>query len=58
MKRTLFLSLLSVLTGMVCAQSPANDYEEWTDTKPHDGVEVWNRVPGAPRRSWASTDCR
>lgn len=58
MKRTLFLSLLSVLTGMVCAQSPANDYEEWTDTKPHDGVEVWNRVPGTPQISWASTDCR
>lgn len=37
---------------------PLGDYEELTDTKPHDGVEVWNKMMAPVRFCWGTTDVR
>lgn len=37
---------------------PLGDYEELTDTKPHDGVEVWNKMTALVRFCWGTTDVR
>ncbi len=37
---------------------PLGDYEELTDTKPHDGVEVWNKMTAPVRFCWGTTDVR
>lgn len=37
---------------------PLRDYEELTDTKPHDGVEVWNKMTAPVRFCWGTTDVR
>lgn len=37
---------------------PLGDYEELTDTKPHDGVEVWNKMTVPVRFCWGTTDVR
>lgn len=62
MKNVLILSAL-LLTGPVCfAQQtekyPLGDYQELTDTKPHDGPEVWNRLTTPVQLSWGTTDVR
>ena len=46
MKNALILSALLTLGPVCFAQQtekyPLGNYEELTDTKPHDGAEVWN----------------
>lgn len=37
---------------------PLGDYEELTDTKPHDGVEVWNKMTVPVQFCWGTTDVR
>lgn len=37
---------------------PLGDYEELTDTKPYDGVEVWNKMTAPVRFCWGTTDVR
>lgn len=37
---------------------PLGDYEELTDTKPHDGVEVWNKMKAPVQFCWGTTDVR
>lgn len=37
---------------------PLGDYEELTDTKPHDGVKVWNKMTAPVRFCWGTTDVR
>jgi len=64
MKLTLILSAaLALSLGQLCnAQTtrtdPFGDYEELTDTKPHDGPEVWDKIVASPQLSWGSTDVR
>ena len=62
MKNALILSALLTL-GPVCqAQQtekyPLGNYEELTDTKPHDGAEVWNKMTTPTCLSWGTTDIR
>ena len=62
MKNALILSALLTL-GPVCqAQQtekyPLGNYEELTDTKPHDGMEVWNKMTTPTCLSWGTTDIR
>lgn len=37
---------------------PVQDYEELTDTKPHDGKEVWEAMPKPVELTWGSVDVR
>ncbi len=37
---------------------PLGNYEELTDTKPHDGVEVWDKMTTPTQLSWGTTDIR
>ena len=62
MKKTLLL--VALLAGaMVCPAQQAGfstteNYEELTDTKPHDGPEVWNKIKSPVQLSWGSVDVR
>ena len=58
----LILSAL-LACGPVCFSQqaekfPLGDYEELTDTKPHDGVEMWNKMTAPVRFCWGTTDVR
>ena len=58
MKNALILSALLTLGPVCFAQQtekyPLGNYEELTDTKPHDGAEVWNNGFKEYRnREWA-----
>lgn len=62
MKKMLILSVL-LACGPACFSQqvekfPLGDYEELTDTKPHDGVEVWNKMTAPVRFCWGTTDVR
>lgn len=62
MKKILILSAL-LACGPVCFSQqtekfPLGDYEELTDTKPHDGVDVWNKMTAPVRFCWGTTDVR
>jgi hypothetical protein len=62
MKKMLILSAL-LACGPACFSQqaekfPLGDYEELTDTKPHDGVEVWNKMMAPVRFCWGTTDVR
>lgn len=62
MKKTLILSVL-LACGTACFSQqaekfPLGDYEELTDTKPHDGVEVWNKMKAPVQFCWGTTDVR
>lgn len=62
MRNILMLSAL-LIWGPVCfAQQaekyPLGHYEELTDTKPHDGAEVWDKMAVPTQISWGSTDIR
>jgi hypothetical protein len=62
MKKMLILSAL-LACGPACFSQqaekfPLGDYEELTDTKPHDGVEVWNKMTAPVRFCWGTTDVR
>lgn len=37
---------------------PLGAYEELTDTKPHDGEEVWNKMQAPVSLAWGSIDVR
>ena len=37
---------------------PLGDYVELTDTKPHDGDEVWSKMTAPVRFCWGTTDVR
>lgn len=58
----LILSVLLVCGPACFSQQaekfPLGDYEELTDTKPHDGVEVWNKMTAPVRFCWGTTDVR
>ena len=58
----LFLSAL-LACGPACFSQqaekfPLGDYVELTDTKPHDGEEVWNKMTAPVRFCWGTTDVR
>lgn len=62
MKKILFLSAL-LACGPACFSQqaekfPLGDYVELTDTKPHDGEEVWSKITAPVRFCWGSTDVR
>ena len=62
MKNALILSALLTLGPVCFAQQtekyPLGNYEELTDTKPHDGAEVWNKMTTPTCLSWGTTDIR
>ena len=58
----LFLSAL-LACGPACFSQqaekfPLGDYVELTDTKPHDGEEVWRKMTAPVRFCWGTTDVR
>lgn len=58
----LFLSAL-LACGPACFSQqaekfPLGDYVELTDTKPHDGEEVWSKMTALVRFCWGTTDVR
>lgn len=62
MKKILFLSAL-LACGPACFSQqaekfPLGDYVELTDTKPHDGEEVWSKMAAPVRFCWGTTDVR
>lgn len=62
MKKILFLSAL-LACGPACFSQqaekfPLGDYVELTDTKPHDGEEVWSKMTDPVRFCWGTTDVR
>lgn len=62
MKKILFLSALLACGPACFAQQaekfPLGDYVELTDTKPHDGEEVWSKMTAPVRFCWGTTDVR
>ena len=60
MRNILILCALFIIgaTGYAQQMNVAGDYRELTDTKPHDGAEVWSKLPSPTSLSWASTDVR
>lgn len=62
MKNALILSALLTLGPVCMAQQaekyPLGDYQELTDTKPHDGEEVWNKLASPTSLSWGSINER
>jgi hypothetical protein len=57
MKRIFMIALCS-LYGCFCFSRNDGEYVELTDTKPHDGESVWNKLPETPQISWGSVDVR
>ena len=57
MKRISILALLLALTAFCFAQQ-AETFEELTDTKPHDGPEVWAEIGAPVQLGWGSVDAR
>ena len=58
----LFLSAL-LACGPACFSQqaekfPLGDYVELTDTKSHDGKEVWSKMTAPVRFCWGTTDVR
>lgn len=61
MKKIFLLCTLFLFSCVASAQFPgllADDYTELTDSKPHDGKELWQRLPSIPQISWGSIDVR
>lgn len=58
MKRTWVFTLLWAFCAICFAQQSLENFEEWTDTKPHDGPEVWNQIGQPVHLSWGSVDIR
>ena len=62
MRNTIILSLLLAVSPLCFAQQaekyPLGQYEELTDTKPHDSDEVWDQLKVATQLSWGTTDIR
>ena len=57
MKRINILTLLLALTSFCFAQQ-VETFEELTDTKPHDGQEVWDKMSAPVQLGWGSVDVR
>ncbi len=57
MKYTIILTLCLFCCNL-CFSQISDEYVELTDTKPHDGESVWNKIPSGPQISWGSTDVR
>lgn len=62
MKNALILSALLTLGPVCMAQQaekyPLGDYQELTDTKPHDSDAVWDKLSVPTQLSWGTTDIR
>ena len=62
MRNTLVLWALLWFSPICLAQQtekyPLGDYEELTDTKPHDSKEVWEQLAIPTQLSWGTTDIR
>ncbi len=62
MKKVWILSALLAFGSVAFAQQtdkfPLGEYEELTDTKPHDGADVWNKMSATTELSWGTTDIR
>ena len=57
MKRINILTLLLALSSFCFAQQ-VETFEELTDTKPHDGQEVWDKMSAPVQLGWGSVDVR
>ncbi len=64
MKKKELLFVWALFASLWCgAQQPVEKYplgayEELTDTKPHDGEEVWNKMQAPVSLAWGSIDVR
>lgn len=62
MRRNVLLLAVFALCGCCMAQEsgrfPLGGYDELADTKPHDGKEVWDKLPAAVQLGWGTTDVR
>lgn len=62
MKHTIIFSALLMASSLCFAQNaeiyPLGDYQELTDTKPHDSEVGWNKLTVTSQLSWASVDVR
>ena len=62
MRHTFILCALLAATPLCYAQNaeiyPLGNYQELTDTKPHDSEATWNKLTVATQLSWASIDTR
>ena len=62
MRHTFILCALLAATPLCFAQNaeiyPLGNYQELTDTKPHDSEATWNKLTVATQLSWASIDTR
>lgn len=58
MKKIWIALWLLMVTVSALAQTKGLAGGELADTKPHDGEEVWSRVPDAPQMGWGSIDRR
>lgn len=62
MKNALILGALLTLGPVCMAQQaekyPLGDYQELTDTKPHDSDAVWDKLSVPTQLSWGTTDIR
>jgi hypothetical protein len=56
--RYLFVIVFYWLSSHLCVAQMCDEYEELTDTKPHDDEAVWNEIPSSPQISWGSVDIR
>lgn len=59
--KALIITICLLLPFAVAAQpviAVAADYEELTDTKPHDGPEVWQKMKTPVGLEWGSVDMR
>ena len=56
-RRISILSLLLALTTFCFAQQ-IETFEELTDTKPHDGQEVWDKIGAPVQLGWGCVDIR
>ena len=57
MRRINILTLLLALSSFCFAQQ-VETFEELTDTKPHDGQEVWDKMSAPVQLGWGSVDVR
>ncbi|MDR2774376.1 MAG: DUF4091 domain-containing protein [Tannerella sp.] len=53
-----FVIVFCWLFSHLCVAQIYDEYEELTDTKPHDGDAVWNKMPSSPQIGWGSVDIR
>lgn len=58
MKKMCMMCALLLASVAVTAQFQANDYEELTDSKPYDGIELWEKMATPTQFGWGSIDER